>query len=272
MDYFHFNPLDIIIISQLITSVVLSSINSSNININICIEPEIIWLSFSVIISIALRLALTTVILKKFSHKIMNFICYIAYLPLLAFWIFKVTYWLRKSVDFQPNCTSSFDLIVLAFFLTACYSHFVYISIFIVIRIMDHYFEQNIVNLHDEIDDIYNNSQTEYLNIDYINQIIERNNLNPNDICISNNEFNRLPKKELNSRDMENSKITTCSICCEEFGKTEKVIFFKECKHVFHTDCIKDWLNRKPICPNCKRNVRNEIVKNVQVERRGNYT
>jgi hypothetical protein len=45
---------------------------------------------------------------------------------------------------------------------------------------------------------------------------------------------------------------TLCSICIDPFeagGNGHQL----PCGHVFHTDCIGEWLNVQHICPNCRR-------------------
>lgn len=54
-----------------------------------------------------------------------------------------------------------------------------------------------------------------------------------------------------------------CSICLEEFKKADFAIVLPGCKHVFHSVCVKEWLERKGFCPNCKGDVRKEIEKAV---------
>ena len=50
----------------------------------------------------------------------------------------------------------------------------------------------------------------------------------------------------------------TCTICIEDF--TENT-FINElnCKHIFHIDCIKDWIQVKSQdevkCPNCNKKI-----------------
>ncbi|BAT89530.1 hypothetical protein VIGAN_06050400 [Vigna angularis var. angularis] len=43
-----------------------------------------------------------------------------------------------------------------------------------------------------------------------------------------------------------------CAICLEEFKNGEECVEFSVCGHIFHCDCIKQWLEEKPTCPNCR--------------------
>lgn len=47
-----------------------------------------------------------------------------------------------------------------------------------------------------------------------------------------------------------------CSICCDNFEEKQKIRSMPVCEHKFHKQCIDKWLQKKPICPNCNRNVR----------------
>lgn len=47
-----------------------------------------------------------------------------------------------------------------------------------------------------------------------------------------------------------------CSICCDNFEEKQKIRSMPVCNHKFHKPCIDKWLQKKPICPNCNRNVR----------------
>ena len=43
-----------------------------------------------------------------------------------------------------------------------------------------------------------------------------------------------------------------CSICLEDFQKYDKYIEF-ECNHIYHKNCIKEWLQNHTNCPNCRK-------------------
>ena len=43
----------------------------------------------------------------------------------------------------------------------------------------------------------------------------------------------------------------TCSICIEAFISSQTNIVL-QCNHKFHSHCIKEWLEKELICPNCR--------------------
>ena len=47
---------------------------------------------------------------------------------------------------------------------------------------------------------------------------------------------------------------TSCSICQSDFEK-KNMVSKLECSHIFHTECISEWVRYKSECPNCKANV-----------------
>ena len=63
-----------------------------------------------------------------------------------------------------------------------------------------------------------------------------------------------------------------CSICLAEFKKKSKVSI-TSCKHVFHYDCIHDWLYkniRNPKCPNCNNEILNDDDENKNNKEKDN--
>lgn len=48
---------------------------------------------------------------------------------------------------------------------------------------------------------------------------------------------------------MTEKKVVNCTICLDDI---EDESWFLPCTHVFHNDCINNWIKEKPICPICK--------------------
>ena len=70
------------------------------------------------------------------------------------------------------------------------------------------------------------------------------------------NLYNLIESKiDVNKLNEENKK---CVICYEDFKNNDSAIFLP-CFHVFHSNCIKEWLSKKDICPCCKINVKNNL-------------
>lgn len=50
--------------------------------------------------------------------------------------------------------------------------------------------------------------------------------------------------------------VTDCSICHENVD--HEIIFDLECKHVFHTLCLGQWMFRNNTCPLCRNKILEE--------------
>ncbi|XP_010538052.1 PREDICTED: E3 ubiquitin-protein ligase SGR9, amyloplastic-like [Tarenaya hassleriana] len=55
----------------------------------------------------------------------------------------------------------------------------------------------------------------------------------------------------------EERKKMDCSICLEGLLSDQKVCMDIPCSHVFHRDCILEWLQDHESCPLCRRSVNN---------------
>tara|TARA_Y100000817_G_C16671056_1_gene461552 strand:+ start:133 stop:576 length:444 start_codon:yes stop_codon:yes gene_type:complete len=47
-----------------------------------------------------------------------------------------------------------------------------------------------------------------------------------------------------------------CPICIENFKEDDELYQLK-CGHIFHTDCITEWININNVCPSCRKVVVN---------------
>lgn len=75
--------------------------------------------------------------------------------------------------------------------------------------------------------------------------------------------------KGQNYKEKMNVFKSNCTVCLEEFNSKSDVVML-ECKHIFHSDCLKDWLIKnilKPKCPNCNYDV---LMKNEAGGQGGN--
>jgi RING-like zinc finger len=54
-----------------------------------------------------------------------------------------------------------------------------------------------------------------------------------------------------------------CRICLNSFSHGEKVILTRECTHIFHSDCISAQILCFLNCPDCSRNVREDLKSQV---------
>ena len=69
---------------------------------------------------------------------------------------------------------------------------------------------------------------------------------------LTNEQIDKLPTKKYRQKiDGDNNK---CIICMEEFEEKERVKYLP-CGHLFHHDCIRQWLLKEKSCPFCKSEI-----------------
>lgn len=51
----------------------------------------------------------------------------------------------------------------------------------------------------------------------------------------------------------------TCTICLEVYKIGDKIKYLPHCNHIYHADCIDDWLRVSKHCPLCQRNVEESL-------------
>lgn len=47
-----------------------------------------------------------------------------------------------------------------------------------------------------------------------------------------------------------------CLICFEEFGPDTRIVTFPRCQHLYHYNCLQEWLKKKKACALCKEDFR----------------
>lgn len=69
--------------------------------------------------------------------------------------------------------------------------------------------------------------------------------------------------------DVEGHVLENTESCCICYGNINEESFITEipvCKHVFHYDCVMEWLEQNAVCPYC----RSDVVRNIKAENLGN--
>jgi len=140
------------------------------------------------------------------------------------------------------------------------------------------YYPENVLNilhfalhikiLHDENLHLQLNSTIVYLynnEIKILNDIYSKLNINIHINSISYTEHiqevvnNKYVKKDVTNiiSKFKSKKYKgddnkhQCSVCLENIKKDEKITKL-DCKHIFHTDCINEWISRDNTCPCCR--------------------
>ena len=80
------------------------------------------------------------------------------------------------------------------------------------------------------------------------------------------NIFNNTKIKLYSSVDTQDGEdgdvedIPKCSICLENIEDNQIIREITKCKHIFHVDCADKWFENNIKCPNCRQDIRTEIV------------
>lgn len=69
-------------------------------------------------------------------------------------------------------------------------------------------------------------------------------------------------KAKIFTKDIVVNDCEKCSICLEAFECDKSQVSITPCKHIFHFDCLKNWLETEalnPQCPNCKYSILSNV-------------
>ena len=220
-----------------------------------CCQPINYWLLAVYITLLLLRLCINIVInsdnsflVQFFRYTLIFFI-----IPFLFEWTVQGTLWYLDISKETPDCIPSERLPpLIIWWLFLCYIDLAILFGIMIYELICFLKKRRVRALIEN----YLNSNDPYRDIDFLNSLIEGGELNPDDIPLSKVEFNRLQISNFYSLSIVQYQ---CSICCEDIKNGEHIIKLIGCGHVFHRNCLELWLERKPLCPNCKRNIRNDI-------------
>lgn len=123
--------------------------------------------------------------------------------------------------------------------------------------------ESNSLSNNDEtVEDFNNNLNTL---VDFLNILIDTNIENEETIPIGDEEIrnetmtleqvNSIPCQRFSELELENKCSESCSICQESYENEDNIIKL-ECNHIFHKECLENWLlNYNCVCPICRRKI-----------------
>ena len=77
---------------------------------------------------------------------------------------------------------------------------------------------------------------------------------------MSKQRLGRLPERAYLGQGVDALKgeEASCSVCMSEYEQGEKITVLP-CFHSFHSECVNRWLESKPTCPVCMRDVRQDV-------------
>ena len=75
--------------------------------------------------------------------------------------------------------------------------------------------------------------------------------------------LNELPETQIEDVTKLDAEKKNCVICLEDFKNGDKACVLP-CIHIFHTHCIKQWLQSKNFCPICKFKLTGENLNSAQ--------
>lgn len=221
-----------------------------------CAKPINLWLLAVYVTLLLLKFSINIVLSSDRLGLVkccrLTLVC--GLIPFLVEWTIQGTIWYLDISNNTPDCIPSDRLPpLIIWWIFVCYAVIIILFAILIYEICCMIKKRRVRALIQN----YLNSDNPQRDIEYFNSLIERGDLSPDEIPLSKNEF-----KELDCRSFHNITFIDyqCSICCENLKNEEHIIKMFVCGHLFHNNCLEQWLYRKPLCPNCKRNVRNDLL------------
>jgi hypothetical protein len=78
-------------------------------------------------------------------------------------------------------------------------------------------------------------------------------------VTLTDEQFDRLMNDTIDVNNKNEYVSIECNICMDEYNLGDNVVKLS-CKHIFHKECIKNWLcNERVTCPVCRKDTREEL-------------
>ena len=65
----------------------------------------------------------------------------------------------------------------------------------------------------------------------------------------------RLRRLNTLQQNLMSTSSAICSICLDDYSDAENKITKLECGHIYHKECVKDWLENNSTCPVCRTEI-----------------
>lgn len=132
------------------------------------------------------------------------------------------------------NCEKEFKALYIISYIRVIFNYIMWVSIFLISCWLDSM----------EVPDRNLNIPISYFN---------DNNLAVDPLPLYSVTNNRIANNDDENSNHSLSAESTCVICMESFDE-EQTINRPPCGHIFHSDCLNQWLERSRSCPICRRN------------------
>jgi len=73
--------------------------------------------------------------------------------------------------------------------------------------------------------------------------------------CDSLKRHYRLRRLNTLQQTLMSTSSAICSICLDDYSDAENKITKLECGHIYHKECVKDWLENNSTCPVCRTEI-----------------
>ena len=234
-----------------------------------CTSPMNLFLCVTYVSALLLRLLFLLVTTSTYPlvRNIAKILIFTLLTPFLYYWTVLGIVWELSNQDNSPQCYPT----QLPGWLNICWIIFLGITdiILVIGSIVIIYKEFAYIRTTRRIMQLLNSFEAVNIFTNLLNGMNgDGNNMNGAEAGLTEEErkslWHRTITTDYFSQEFINEQ--TCTICTENYIISDKVIMLPGCQHLYHTRCIDPWLAKKPGCPNCRSNVRENLLNALNSE------